>query len=358
MAKRIMLAVLAAVLVLVVLGVIFFLLSAGRPLYQPGMVRAEKGLRAPLQPQAQTAGDQLWLVEPEVKLFHFEEGSGPVILVLHGGPGYPYVGPPPGFHQLADHHRMIYYHQRGCGNSTRPVDKFPPKSFYRNMLSLDKALGLGAQIADIERIRRILGEEKLTLVGHSFGAFMAALYAAEFPEHVRALVLISPAQLLQFPGPGNLLDEVRTLLPEELKGEYDSYLRQYLDFKELFGRSEGELIGLNARFTRFYLAAAKAKGMPVPTTLRFHGNGGWMVQALYLSMGKKHDYRAALKRVTAPVLILHGGRDIQPVEASAVYAQALPNAELRTLPEAGHFLFADTPDQFAAMVKEFLDQHP
>ncbi len=83
-----------------------------------------------------------------------------------------------------------------------------------------------------------------------------------------------------------------------------------------------------------------------------------MVQALYMSMGKKHDYRPALKRVTAPVLVLHGGRDLQPESASAVYAQALPNAQMRTLPEAGHFLFADAPEQFAAMVGEFLAQLP
>ena len=82
-----------------------------------------------------------------------------------------------------------------------------------------------------------------------------------------------------------------------------------------------------------------------------------MVQALYLSMGKKHDYRPALRRVTVPALILHGGRDIQPQAASALYAQVLPNAEFRVLPEAGHFLFADDPAQFAAVVSEFLARH-
>ena len=41
--------------------------------------------------------------------------------------------------------------------------------------------------ATIERIRRILGRDRLTLVGHSFGAFLAAMYAAEFPDRVEAL---------------------------------------------------------------------------------------------------------------------------------------------------------------------------
>ncbi len=354
--KAIAIAAGVVVVVVVVLGVLF-VTSVGRPLYRPGMVRDGKNLRAPLAPPAQTAGPNLWLVEPGVRLFHFEEGSGPEILVLHGGPGYPYLAPPPGLHQLAHRYRVIYYHQRGCGNSTRPVDKFEAKNFYRNMRQLDRALGLGAQVADIERIRRIMGVEKLTLLGHSFGAFIATMYAAEFPERVKAMVLVAPAQLLVFPGEGNLLEEVEELLPEEVKAEYAAYLKDYLDFKRLFSRSEGELIGLNSRFTRFYLAAAKAKGMLVPRALRFHGNGGWMVQALYLSMGRKHDYRSALRAVNAPVLVLHGGLDIQPQAASALYAQVLPNAELRVVPEAGHFLFADAPEQFATIVDEFLEAH-
>ena len=47
-----------------------------------------------------------------------------------------------------------------------------------------------AQLADIERLRRASGETSLILIGHSFGAFLAALYATEFPERVRAPVLV------------------------------------------------------------------------------------------------------------------------------------------------------------------------
>lgn len=34
--------------------------------------------------------------------------------------------------------------------------------------------------------------------------------------------------------------------------------------------------------------------------------GGWGVQAIYMSMGKRHDYRDSLQAVNAPVLIVHG----------------------------------------------------
>ena len=81
---------------------------------------------------------------------------------------------------------------------------------------MDKTLGLGAQIADIERIRQIMGEDQLILVGHSFGGFLAALYAAEFPEHVKALILVAPAEMLVMPpDSGGLYEQVKPLLPDE-----------------------------------------------------------------------------------------------------------------------------------------------
>ncbi|MDD5370114.1 MAG: alpha/beta fold hydrolase, partial [Anaerolineaceae bacterium] len=259
-----------------IIGGIVLLVAAGaagifiwnwmqQPLYTPGMVRAEKNLAAPLTPPVQPAGSPDWLVEPGVRLHHFSDGSGATILVVHGGPGSPFVTPPPGLHALAQRYQFQYYDQRGCGASTRPIDKFDSANTYQNMLALDKTLGLGAQIADIERIRRILGEDKLVLVGHSFGGFLAALYAAEFPEHVRGLVLVDPAEMLVMPVPGGgLFESVKPLLPAAMLSDYDQYLKRYFDFNHLFRYSDGELAGLNAEFTRYYEIAAQAKGYRVP----------------------------------------------------------------------------------------------
>jgi pimeloyl-ACP methyl ester carboxylesterase len=35
------------------------------------------------------------------------------------------------------------------------------------MTTLDQTLSIGAQVADMERMRQILGEEKLVIIGHS-----------------------------------------------------------------------------------------------------------------------------------------------------------------------------------------------
>ena len=74
-------------------------------------------------------------------------------------------------------------------------------------------------------------------------------------------------------------------------------------------------------------------------------NGGWMVQAMYFSMGKRHDYRAALRAVQAPVLVVHGENDLVPERMSRMYVDSFPNGRLhamsigksRAAGRAGHF---------------------
>jgi len=80
-----------------------------------------------------------------------------------------------------------------------------------------------------------------------------------------------------------------------------------------------------------------------------------MVHALYLSMGLKHDYRAFLKNVRAPVLVIHGASDLQPEAASRMYAQAFPNGRFRKIAGAGHFPFYSQPAAFGEAVKQFFD---
>ena len=69
-------------------------------------------------------------------------------------------------------------------------------NFLSNMGQLDKAPGLATQIAHIEPIRRIIGEEKLILIGCSFGGFLSRLHAVEFPDRVEGMILVSTADVL------------------------------------------------------------------------------------------------------------------------------------------------------------------
>jgi proline iminopeptidase len=221
--------------------------------------------------------------------------------------------------------------------------------------TLIRSLGLEAQLADIERIRGSLGVERLVLAGHSFGGFLAALYAVEFPQHVEKLVLVAPADLLRFPPPdGGLYERVKRLLPKESMAAYQAWLGRFFDYGSIFKNTEADLAALNTGFFPFWARAEKAL-----KATRCAGErsdpalvGGWVQQAVFFSMGRTCDHRPALKRVSAPVLVLSGDRD--PAGGKGVQDfGSFPNVRFETLSGAGHFLQQDTTD-FPRIVGSFL----
>ncbi len=358
-----------------VVGGLVFMVVAGiggflwqlslQPFYEPGMVRREHNLRGPLRPpELVSPGDEdTWQVEKDIRLHHWSVGSGNPVLVVHGGPGYPFTTLPDGLGELTDRYEFHFYDQRGCGQSTRPFDRFESGGFYANMVELERTLGLGAQIADLERIRQILNLEQLTIIGHSFGAFLATMYAAEFPDRVGAMVLVAPAGVLVLPAPeSDLFAIVRTRLPANQVDEFDTFMEEYLAFGQLFSRSEQELAAMNRKIGQYFLEAtrdgAAHDGTEIPAD-----NGGWMVQAAYLSMGRQHDYRPALQQITAPTLVLHGAEDIVPQQVSSTYAEGIPGAKMVVLqPDGtlggqgtGHFPWSSNPGEFGKTIGDFLD---
>ena len=62
-----------------------------------------------------------------------------------------------------------------------------------------------------------------------------------------------------------------------------------------------------------------------------------------------------LGRIQAPVRVIFADRDRYfPLPAGRRLAEALPNAELKVIPECGHFLQEEKPDAFNKLVLEFL----
>jgi proline iminopeptidase len=81
--------------------------------------------------------------------------------------------------------------------------------------------------------------------------------------------------------------------------------------------------------------------------------GGWMPYAVYLSMGRHHDYTGALAAVTADTLVVHGENDLQPAAGSRRYAQGIAGAEFLEVAGADHFFMDDHPD-LVRSVRTFL----
>ena len=113
-----------------------------------------------------------------VRLFIRPVGSGPLVVVLHGGPGAHHDYLLPQYDLLANRRELFYYDQRGGGQS--PVSR-------------DTPVGWREHVADLDALRLHLGTERLTLCGYSWGGLLAVLYLLEHPEHVERLALVSPA---------------------------------------------------------------------------------------------------------------------------------------------------------------------
>lgn len=341
---------------LVILGGLLFIVGGSliwwmmqQPMFKPGTVAQ----REDLKPVG--INGEYWQVTPDVKLKTFSTGEGRNILFIHGGPGIPTMASAPGFDLLSDEYRINYYDQRGVGRSTRPFDRFPAEnSTWTNIQLLESTLGISQQLADIERIRQLLGDDQMILIGHSYGALLASLYAAEFPDHIEKLVLLNPADLLVFPsGNKDMFATIRERLPDRDRKAYDKWQRRYLDLGQIFKEDEASLQKLDTDFLPYFIKATGdtiQDAPPVPQELF----GSWHTRAQFFGLGKRHDWSSNLVPITADTLIIHGGKDFQPLAVSQTYAEAIPNAKLEEIPNAAHFPHFNNPEELAEQLRPFL----
>jgi proline iminopeptidase len=342
---------LALIAVLIIVGGVF----AFRRMMEAGFYRVGDARKKADYSGAQATPER-WLVDDGVALHHFSTGEGRDLLVVHGGPGFPPDAAWAISDELAPDFKLHYYHQRGCGKSSHPIQDPPEGNAYQKMTTAESLLGLAAQIHDIEEIRQLLGKDKLILVGHSFGALIAALYAAEYPQRVEALIFISPASLLVMPKEGpDLFALIESKLSGERLEQFRQYVAQIFDFGTLINRSDKELADFFGEFKKYYGWAA---GSPNSDRMEVGPNttGGWMTLAVYMSMGRRHDYTGPLKNVRAPVLVLHGADDLMPHSDSEAFAACFPNSRIEVIQNAGHFSFDDQPKEVAAAIRAFLSE--
>ncbi len=334
----------------------------GEARYHPGAVAASARAGLSMNPQGplkegtlRSEGTREWSleVEPGITIRGLVRGEGSPVVVIHGGPGFPPEATWAGLDAFSARHRFWYPHQRGCGWSDRPVDRFPTSDFSANLPILDAKLGLVPQIADIERLRRTLGVERIDLVGHSFGGLLACLYAVEFPDHVGKILLIAPAALVKFPpASGGLYEEIRKGLPIDQQAEYQAWLKDFFDYSRLFLRSEADLQKLNSGVIPFYRTAAKTS-----RDGSFDTNpalaGGWMMQAMFFSMGQRHDWTPAFARIQAPVTLVYGDDDLSRPDDFEAYA-AVPHLKIEKISGGNHFVASDASFSASDAVKNAL----
>src|SRR5262245_55294547 len=123
------------------------------------------------------ADEQVEITIDGYKVVAYSFGSGPdTVLCLNGGPGLPCDYLRDAHSCLADHgYRVIAFDQLGTGASDRPVDN--------DLWTIDR------YVAETETVRRALQLERVHLLGHSWGGWLAIEYALTFPEALKTLIL-------------------------------------------------------------------------------------------------------------------------------------------------------------------------
>jgi proline iminopeptidase len=243
-----------------------------------------------------------------------EAGSGPPVVLLHPGPGLDGSVFFPGALALADAgFRVLAVDLPGNGRSPAT-----PESEWT----------LSGFAAAVERLARELDLADWTLLGHSFGGYVAAQHLVDFPESAARLV-ISCSDVDEAPPPG-LEDPFADLDPVvEAAFEREDTVTTPEECRSVW-RDE-------MRFFAAEVERAAAMLDDVVFSPEMHHPRDW---------GDLHALDA-LAATDKPVLAIAGDRDpIRPVPLARRIADAAPHGELLVIEGAGHFPFAETPERY------------
>lgn len=276
-----------------------------------------------------------------VKLFYrLVGGAKPdTVIILHGGPGLTMEYLADDLTPLAAYHTLLFYDQRGAGSST---------------LVSDSAALDGQRFAeDLEAVRQHFGLQRVTLLGHSWGAGVAALYASRYPDRIGRLLIVDGIPLRA---------EELVQAFQGLAARRDSATRQQMaKWMELRRANPGDTAACRAYYVLWFrpffvesTVMSRSRGDFCAGTPESRSNKIRSVDRYVLASLGSWDWRLALRRVNAPTLIIHGSADPLPVASARAWAAALPDARLLLLQGVGHFPYLEAPDAFFPAVDAYL----
>jgi proline iminopeptidase len=302
----------------------------------------EPGPESPGAETAAVVADSGFLTGAADARIHYRVlGEAPdTVVAIHGGPGAGMHSIVPDLEPLAKSFTVIFYDQRGGGLSELPADTSLLRAEYF--------------VEDLEAVRRHFGLERMKLFTHSFGSILAARYAKRYPDRVDRMVFhkgTGPDQVAarelaraaQRPAGDDTLAARQTeLLGSLLRGEAEAPVetcRAYEEIGRRLAEDRGEPVTWRgstcdapAEAVRYYY---RYTARWAPRTF-----GPW-------------DFTTGLEHVTAPLLVVHGGRDSAAISQQRAWASAVPNGRLLIVPEAGPSAWTKRPDVVFPAVETF-----
>lgn len=263
-------------------------------------------------------------IQPSIEVREYGT-SGPLVVLLHGGPGAPgYLAPVA--RALADAFRVLEPLQRGSG---------------------EERLTVARHVADLHRVVESLGAgTRPALVGHSWGAMLALAYGAEHPTSTGAIALI---------GCGTFDHASREQLRKTRESRADPELRRRLDRLQVDVLDADERLRTSGELTLTldsYELTSRDVGLEHCDARAHRESWDDMVR-----LQEAGVYPAAFSAVDSPVLMLHGAVDPHPgpmIRASL--APHLSRLLYRELERCGHYPWLEkhARDDFFAVLQQWL----
>ena len=265
----------------------------------------------------------------------YGQEKAPKLVVLHGGPGADHCYLLPQMLHLGERYDLLFYDQRGGGRSR--TDAQTPITWQMH-------------VEDLGAVAIEFGLEPLSIVGYSWGAMLALLYATEQRRNPH---LIPPARLSLI-NPAPLTLEYRRQFEAEFARRQQSPEIQRLR-EELAASGLKEKNPAAYRQRAFELGVAgyfsdprKARDLtPFRVVARVQ-------QSVWESLGD-FDLIRDLEGIKIPLIVIHGRDDPIPLASTVEAARAL-GTNLVVLDECGHVPYVEQPQRLFAALDPFLDE--
>lgn len=266
----------------------------------------------------------------DTELYFDRVGQGRPMLVMHGGLGLDHTYFRPWLDKLGDVAELIYYDHRANGHSARPATL--------------EGISHETWAADADALRAHLGFDRILLLGHSYGGFLAQEYALRFSDHLAGLILCSTAPALDYM-PTIQANAAARGTPDALAALGEAFGRPMTD--------DHDFRSIWMRLLPMYFRQYDPQIGQVTDQATSYSAAAWNhVNANCLP---KFNTLPRLKEITVPTLVLGGVDDwIMPAEQSERIQAELPNAEVTIFEESGHFPFIEEPDRFVKTVRSWI----
>jgi 2-succinyl-6-hydroxy-2,4-cyclohexadiene-1-carboxylate synthase len=248
------------------------------------------------------------------------DGAGPVVLLAHGfGGSARNFGPQ--MRALKDRYRVVRYDARGHGRSDAPTEAsaYTPAAF----------------VDDMRRVLDEVGATAAVVGGLSMGAGIALRFALAHPSRVRGLVLSA------FPAGAD---------------DPDGFAGKALAFADRIERDGLEAAGHDYVWGPSTRLDPNAVNFVRQGFLEHPAHGLELaLRGVIARQPSVAAMRADLAHVRMPVLIVVGSEDGPSLRASRALAGAIPHAKLVVVPDAGHVVNLQKPDEVSAAIHAFVD---